>query len=479
MDTATPSATAASQSLIEQIIQRASGAAPRTGNHIELLLDSTENFPEWEAALSQAQTSICIEMYIIAGDAFGRRIRQILLDRLASGVAVVLIYDWLGSLNARLKGFFQPLVNAGAQVYAYNPPNWLSGLGILSRNHRKSIIIDEQTAFVSGLCMSASWCGQPEKGISPWRDTGLKLQGPIVQDILAAFLDTLHAVGGHTPAQIYDYEPGESELAGNAAGRVLATTPANINTMRLDLNLIGLATQNLWITDAYFMPAKVYVQALINAAQAGVDVRILVPRTSDIKWIGTVSRTQYRQLLDAGVRVFEWNGPMIHAKSALIDGEWARVGSTNLNFSSWYANRELDISIEDPATVYLLERIFLRDLECATEVVLNERSGAELQQKRDRTLQNRQIRPRTQIKGVMRQVMRLSRAFDSSIVQTRQVGESEAWAYVSIGAVLLLGAALLWFAPQILIWPLLFLLIIGGISTMVQALLQLRRLHKK
>lgn len=139
----------------------------------------------------------------------------------------------------------------------------------------------------------------------------------------------------------------------------------------------------------------------------------------------------------------------------------------------------MDISIEDPATVYLLERTFLRDLECATEVVLNEHSDTALQRKRDRPLQNRQIRPRTQIQGVMRQVMRLSRAFDNSIAHTRQVGESEAWAYVSIGAVLLLGAVLLWFAPQILIWPLLFLLIIGGISTMVQALLQLRRLHKK
>ncbi|MDO5638421.1 MAG: phosphatidylserine/phosphatidylglycerophosphate/cardiolipin synthase family protein [Neisseria sp.] len=470
-DLPTP-ATPAPYALIEQMMRRASGASSRYGNRIELLLDSTENFPAWEAALLAAKESVCIEMYIFAPDAFGQRLRQILLDKLAEGVKVALVYDWLGSLNAHVRGFFKPLVEAGAEVRAYNPLGWISGIGILSRNHRKSFVIDEETAFVSGLCISAAWQGKPEKGIEAWRDTGLMLKGPIVQDVLDAFDDTLRSQGG-TPLNLRRYDSAESNPAGSARARILATTPANINTMRLDLNVIGLASQNLWITDAYFMPTRMYVQALINAAKADVDVRILVPRTSDIKWIGTVSRTQYRQLLEAGVRVFEWNGTMIHAKSAIIDGQWARVGSTNLNLSSWYGNRELDVSIEDPDTVAQLERAFMNDLNHATEVILNEQAHAELTAERKRLFQGMSRLHKGQAKAVVRQAMQLSHAFDTTLSGTRLVDESEAWSYLTIGVVILLLAALIWFVPQIIIWPLAALLLIGGGGTTVQALRRL------
>ncbi|MDO4998016.1 MAG: phospholipase D-like domain-containing protein [Neisseria sp.] len=451
--------------LLEQIVLRASGTRASSGNHIEILLDSTENFPAWEAAILAAQESVCIEMYIIANNAFGKRIRQILLDKLAQGIAVAIVYDWLGSLPASVFGYFRPLIQAGATVRAYHPPSRALGLSFISRNHRKSIIIDEKIAFVSGLCISSNWQGDAAKNIAPWRDTGLKLTGPIVQEVLAAFTDSLQSQGGKLPARLRNYEAGEGSPCGNAAARVLATTPDNINTMRLDLNLIGLARQNLWLTDAYFMPTRMYVQALINAANAGVDVRILVPRTSDIKWIGTVSRTQYRSLLEAGVRVFEWNGTMLHAKSALIDGQWARVGSTNLNLSSWYANRELDISIEDPNTVYQLERIFLNDLNQATEVILDAQSHARLRENRSQTFAGLKKLHPDQLRLAWRQIMQLSLAFDTSDYATRWVAPSEAWASLSIGISLILFAVFLYFVPQILLYPLLLILgLSGGIA---------------
>ena len=471
-----PPETTSRNALIEQMISRASGARPSQGNSIDILLDSGENFPEWEAALSTAQESICIEMYIFAPDVFGRRIRSILLERLAAGVKVAIVYDWVGSINAHLRRFFKPLIAAGAEVRPYNPLGWISGIGLLSRNHRKSIIIDEKTAFVSGLCISTAWNGRPEKEISPWRDTGLKLTGPIVKDILAAFEDTLLSQNGKMPL-LNRYEEEDKLPTGEAAARVLATTPANINTMRLDLNVINLATQNLWITDAYFMPTRMYIQALINAAQSGVDVRILVPRTSDIRWIGTVSRTQYRQLLEAGVRVFEWNGTMIHAKSALIDGMWARVGSTNLNLSSWYANRELDISIEDPSAVYQLERVFLNDLNQATEVILTEKSHAELKERRQKMFHRSHLN-KSRTKNALRQVMQLSHALDTTLSGTRLVGESEAWAYLTIGVAILLLTLLLWFVPQVIIWPLMLVMLIGGIGTTVGAFKQLIKIKQ-
>ena len=218
---------------------------------------------------------------------------------------------------------------------------------------------------------------------------------------------------------------------------------------------------------------------MINAAASGVDVRILVPRTSDIKWIGTVSRTQYRPLLEAGVRVFEWNGPMLHAKTALIDGQWARVGSTNLNLSSWYINRELDISIEDPYTVYQLERCFINDLNQATEVILDEQHHTQLQQKRAKRFQGYQARHKNQMKGMMRQVMQLSHAFDTHLSGTRLVAPSEAWAYLTIGIVILLFALAIWLAPQIIVYPLLILMLIGGGGITLQAIKQLIKLKQK
>lgn len=470
--TTTPTQNAAPSAItvIEQMLRRASGAHSSRNNHISILLDSTQNFPAWEEALMSAKSLICIEMYIFAPDHFGHRIRQILLDKLAEGVTVALVYDWFGSINAHLRGFFRPLIQAGAIIKAYNPPGLSSGIGIFSRNHRKSIIIDGHTAFIGGLCISSAWEGQPDKGIDPWRDTALKIEGRLVADVFAAFTDTLTSQNGKLP-EINRYSP--ISFSGNSKARLLATTPDNINTMRLDLNVIGLARRNLWLTDAYFMPTKMYVQSLIYAARAGVDVRILVPRTSDIRWIGTVSRTQYRRLLEAGVRVFEWDGSMIHAKSAIIDGQWARVGSTNLNFSSWYANRELDVSIEDPQTVSQLEQVFLNDLQHATEVILNEHDQAQLAERRRRMPRGLAHFNKEEAKLMLRRAMQIGQAIDASISNTREVDQSEAWSYLSIGVAILLLTVLLWLLPQLVMWPLLLILLVSGIGTTIQALKRL------
>ena len=167
-------------------------------------------------------------------------------------------------------------------------------------------------------------------------------------------------------------------------------------------------------------------------------VRLLVPRTSDIRWIGNVSRTQYRSLLEAGVRVFEWNGSMIHAKTAIVDGRWARVGSTNLNLSSWAINRELDVSIEDSATVARLTAVFADDLQHATEVVLNQAQQAELKQRRQK---HKQGFKRGSTNALAQRLLQLGHVFDGSIYGTRIVDKDEAQAYLSIGVGLLLLAA--------------------------------------
>lgn len=462
--------------LLEQIRFRSGGSEVSGGNCVTLLNDSAENFPAWLEAVEAAQHSVLIEMYIFADNAYGRQMRDLLVRKARSGVRVVLVYDWLGSLLPALKGFFRPLKQAGALVVPYNPMGFASGIGLLSRNHRKSFVIDGKTAFVSGLCISSAWEGKPAKGIEPWRDTGVKIEGPAVADVVRALADSLASQGHGLPDGLM---PAVCKTAGRVRAGVVATTPSNNNMMRLDLNALALANRNLWLTDAYFMPTRLYAQALINAANAGVDVRILVPRTSDIRWIGRVSRTRYRALLEAGVRVFEWNGPMIHAKSAIADGLWARVGSTNLNFASWHFNRELDVVIEDPAVVGCLEQQFLADLQQATEVVLNEDDNLVMQRRRRQHLSRLRIFNRAQARSVAQQFMQLSRVLEGNFYGRRTVDENEAKAYLSLGLSMLAAAALLWFAPYLLAVPAILLLLAGGASTTIHAVRQLRRFGRK
>lgn len=453
-----------------RLFYRSGGAKLIDGNEVQVLQDAQQNFPAWLDALENAKEYILIEMYLITVDGLSLRWREILLERIAAGVKVYLAYDWFGCIGAHFKRFFTPLLQAGAQVAVYNKPSWLSGIGLLSRNHRKSIIVDGETAFVSGLCLSAQWQGNAAEGTPPWRDTGLAIRGPAVAEIIAAFNDTWQSITRTLPEELVQRQKNVSpEARGSIALRVVATTPENANMVRLDLISISMAKHTLWITDAYFMPSKMYTRALINASRDGVDVRILVPSTSDIRWIGTVSRTQYRALLDAGVRVFEWNGPMIHAKTSIADGCWARVGSTNLNFSSWFANRELDIVIEDTEGVFPLQRDFLADLGNAVEIVPDEKS-AHPSAARRKTSAHRPIARHTQT--ATRQIAYIGQAVDQILSgnATAAVGKGELWAYSSIAATLAVLAVLIFFFPKIIAVPAIIIFTVGSIAALLHVL---------
>ena len=456
--------------ILEQLRLRAGGSEMYPHCSLKILNDSRENFPAWLDAVRLAERSVLVEMYIFSDNAFGRQMRDLLLQKCAQGVQVVLVYDWFGSLWQDLKGFFRPLKQAGALVVAYNRMGFASGIGLLSRNHRKSIVVDGETAFVSGLCISSAWEGQPEKGIAPWRDTGVMLRGAVVADVVRALADSLQSQGFRRP---------ENENGGDARVGIVATTPADNNMMRLDLVLLALTNRRLWLTDAYFMPTRLYTQALINAAEAGVDVRILVPKTSDIGWIARVSRTRYRELLRAGVRIFEWNGTMIHAKTAVADGFLVRIGSTNLNFSSWHFNRELDTIAEDAAAAAQMERQFLQDLNNATEIVLDADEQRAVAEQRRRKLLNLKILHRQQALAVWRQMLQLSHAFEGNFYGTNQVGSRETGAYLGLGLTLLAAALLLWFFPKLLVVPLVFLLAVGALSTLMYAVKQYLSLHRR
>ena len=360
--------TSSSRLLAQQALSRAAGAPLLTGNAVELLIDAAANYAAWLEAIRGAQQRVLLENYIVRDDDVGREFRDALVERAQAGVFVAVVVDWAGCLGQSRGGFWTPLRAAGGEVRIYNPPQLGHPLGWLSRDHRKSLVVDGVTGFLSGVCISAKWLGDPEHDIPPWRDTGVALRGPVVAELEAAFAQSWSETG----ADLREFpSPSESVVApGDVSLRLIATQPSTAGMYRLDQLIASLARKTLWLTDAYFVGIAPYVQALVAAARDGVDVRLLVPGSSDIPAVAAMSRSGYRPLLQSGIRVFEWNGSMLHAKTAVADGQWARVGSSNLNIASWLSNQELDVAIEDAGFAAQLAAQYERDLEHATEIVL-------------------------------------------------------------------------------------------------------------
>ncbi len=310
------------------------------------------------------------ESYSIHEDHTGNKFADVLIGKAREGVRVRLIYDWMGGFGKTSRRFWNRLRMAGVEVGCYNPPRPDRPLGWISRDHRKMVAIDGQVGFVTGLCVGRKWEGVPEKKIDPWRDTGLEVRGPAVADIEATFAQVWAMIGEAIPEDEL-VKRDDLPQAGEMSLRIVATLPVTASMFRVDQLVAALARKRLWLTDAYYAGTSAYMQALRGAAMDGVDVRLLVPNGTDIPILRPLSRAGYRPLLNAGVRVFEWNGTMVHAKTAVADGRWARVGSTNLNISSWVGNCELDVVIEDEVFAREMEEMYLQDLTNATEIVLD------------------------------------------------------------------------------------------------------------
>ncbi len=292
---------------------------------------------------------------------------------------VRLLYDWMGGLGKTSEGFWRALRAAGVEVRCFNPPRLAEPLAWLRRDHRKSMVVDDRLAFVSGLCVGRMWVGDPGRGVDPWRDTGVELRGPAVAKVARAFAEVWAETGPPLPKEEGAF--AAPHAAGDVALRIVADTPFRTGALRLDTLVAALARRTLWLADAYFAGSALYVQALRAAACDDVDVRLLVPGAgSDIGIVQAISRAGYRPLLEAGVRVFEWSGPMMHAKTAVADGHWARVGSTNLNAASWLGNWELDVIVENDRFGAAMEELYLRDLAQATEIVLSRRRLVHVEQ---------------------------------------------------------------------------------------------------
>ena len=429
----------------DQTFSRTAGAPLVSGNAVRVLRDATENYPAWEAAIEAATSSIHIEMYIVHRDAVGRRFVAALARKARQGVTVRVIYDWFGCGLAPLRGLFTPLVAAGGQVRAFNPPGLSSALGWLRRDHRKLIVIDGRVAFVSGLCIGQAWEGEPAKGRQPWRDTGVEIVGPAVSHAEASFADSWYLCdGGAIPAPPH---PSEVATAGDVSLRLIPTEPFTANMLRIDLLVSTIARRSLWLTDAYFIGTGPYLEALTRAARDGVDVRLLLPADSDVGWTVPVSRSLYRPLLEAGVRIFEWNGTMMHAKTAVADSRWARIGSTNLNINSWLGNWELDVAIEDAGVAHTLELHFEDDMARSTEVVLASTRG-----RRSRA-PGRPLRRYRSSRRIARTVTGVGRSLGAAVTGNRPLENYEVRPLAVVALLLAATAGIGLFMPWLLAWP--------------------------
>jgi cardiolipin synthase len=452
--------------LLDQAFTRITGAPATAGNKIELLRDARENYPAWLKAIAGARTSIHFESYIIHDDDAGRQFADAMKAKAAEGVQVRVLYDWWGDVGATRRRFWRDLKNAGVDVRCFNPPHLDSPFGWVSRDHRKSIVVDGRIAFVSGMCVGNDWVGDPSKGIEPWRDTGVSLEGPAVADVDHAFAKTWAMAGSPLPpGEIARRPPGPASTEGTVV-RVVATQPSAAGLFRLDQVVAAAAQRSLWLTDAYFVAVTSYVQALCAAANDGIDVRLLVPMGSDVPGFRALSRSGYRPLLEAGVKVFEWDGPMLHAKTAVADGRWARVGSTNLNVTSWLGNWELDVAVEDEAFARKMEAMYEDDLKHATEVVLSARRRVQaVSPKAGRSRPARQGSRRSAAAGAFG----VGSTIGAAITNHRLLGPAEARLLGAVGALLIVVAGAIAWWPKVAAVPLAVLTAWIALSLLLKA----------
>ena len=350
--------------LTREALERATGSPEIPGNSISLQFDGPVTLDAWLEAIAGAKQYVHFENYILRNDAVGRTFRDVLVEKAREGVEVRLLYDWVGCW-ATPRRYWRPFRRAGVEVRAFNRPSVRDPYGVFQRDHRKLVVVDGEVAFAGGFCIGHEWAGTVNK--APWRDTGIEIRGPAVSAASRAFGRIWDVMGEPLPRDFADEQAGP---VGSTSVWLIEGEPRRSRVLRTVALVAAMVQERLWITDPYFVAPGAVAEAMAEAAQSGVDVRVLVPANNNWPLVGTLSRAGYRYLLEQGVRLFEWQGGMIHAKTSVADGLWSRVGSSNLNAWSLLGNWEIDVGVLDASLAGQLEGIFLADLASSSEIVL-------------------------------------------------------------------------------------------------------------
>jgi cardiolipin synthase len=345
------------------------------GNKVTLLADGQTTYAIMFKALQDAKDHINLETFTFEDDEVGRKFADLLLQKQAEGIQVNLIFDSVGSYSTP-SSFFQRLRDGGIQVVEFNPVNPMKAHGhwlLEHPDHRKILIIDGKVAIAGGINISSvyssSLSGKREVGAPlPLRDTDVKIEGPAVAEFQNLFLDTWQKQNGPKLSD-RNYFP-DLKAAGNALVQVVGSTQGqdNRNTFIVYVSAITFAEHSIHLTNAYFIPDDQILDAFTDAARRGVDVKIILPSTSDSSLAQDAMRYNYSELLRAGVKIYEYRNAWLHAKTAVIDGVWSTVGSTNLDYWSLARIDEVNAVILSQEFAMEMEKMFARDLEKSDQI---------------------------------------------------------------------------------------------------------------
>ncbi|WP_454689597.1 phospholipase D-like domain-containing protein [Achromobacter aloeverae] len=391
-----PAATAQGDFLARHLkVEEAISGAPLTiGNRVTLLADGPRTYAAMLRDIRAARQYIHMESYIFDDDEVGRMFADAFIAKREEGVAVALMVDGVGTIGTP-EALFKRMRDAGVKVVVFNPVNPVrakAGWAPNNRDHRKLLVVDGKVGFLGGINISGVYASAPSRGGSagsalsfsrggkaggakpdaetaPWRDTHIRVEGPAVGEIERVMQQGWTEQHG-PPLDAREYYP-RSTPVGPTMVRIVANRPGDKDGYTLYLTLISAiksAQRSIHITMAYFVPDPAFVQALTEAAQRGVDVGMVLPGFSDSSLVWHAGRSYYTQLLEAGAHLYERRDALLHAKTAVIDGVWSTVGSSNMDWRSFALNYELNAVILGPDFGGEMEALFERDVAEATPV---------------------------------------------------------------------------------------------------------------
>ena len=351
-----------------------------TGNQVLLLQDGPATYQAMLAAILAARDHINMETYILDDDDVGRRFAEALIAKQRQGVQVNLIRDSVGTAGTP-KDFLQRLADSGIRILEFNPMNPVvarKDWELNQRDHRKLLIVDGRIAFLGGINISSVYSGGSSSqgmrarptGSPSWRDTDLQLRGPVVAELQKLFLAAWVAQKGE-PLAVRNFFP-RPESAGRQVVRAIGSSPDDPYSLIYAtlLSAVASAETSVHLTNAYFAPDPQLLAALEAAAARGVDVTLILPSNTDSWLVFHAGRGYYEQLLRAGVKIYERRDVILHSKTALIDGVWATVGSTNLDWRSFLHNHELNAVVLGVEFGHQVQLMFDKDLAASDAVTL-------------------------------------------------------------------------------------------------------------
>ena len=365
--------------------QEVSGSPLSLGNRVVILENGPNTYAAMLSAIAGARDHINMETYILEDDEAGRRFADALIAKQSQGVQVNLIHDGVGTLSTP-KAFFQRLMDAGVQVLEFNPVNPLAGKAgweVNQRDHRKLLVVDGQTAVLGGINISSVYSGgsagsagsggggggDPKKRL-PWRDTDLQIDGPVVAAFQKLFMETWQSQKGPALAA-RDYFPALARQGDDVVRAIGSAPDEPYSQIYVTLiSAINTADTEILLTNAYFIPDPQLMQSLLRAVARGVEVKMIVPSVTDSSLVFHAGRAHYDVLLAGGVKLYERRKALLHAKTALIDGVWSTVGSTNLDWRSFLHNQELTAVILGSQFGAKMREAFDRDLAESDEITL-------------------------------------------------------------------------------------------------------------